>query len=306
MERYSLSALIGIGIWAASLGVAVPAASVPLTYNVVVTQSNAAINMGLSASMDVNPDFTELVPGGNEFPVGASLVGTQNTFASPLSRITADVGLPGAFDDGAHGIDFSALSIRFVNFPGTFTGFGSVPVPLDVTGSNFQLVAFSARVSTFDIVLDAPFSSPLTPTGNPDEWLWAGLANVRLVGTLEPIVSIPGQEPVTLGAFPFDQPATIPLAGTFQGFPFGTVISVGIPSGTLQNQDLSLPPIDEQLDLLGLGLVTGFFHMEDLVLADISTAVVYHNATPIPEPGTALLLGVGLAAIVVMRRRSSP
>ena len=53
------------------------------------------------------------------------------------------------------------------------------------------------------------------------------------------------------------------------------------------------------LDPLGLGLVTGFFSIEGLVLTDLSTAAVYRNATPIPEPGTAALL----ALVVLARRR---
>lgn len=303
MKRNSLIAVIGIGIIAGSSWIAGGASAAPLLYPVVVSESNVFVSVGASATMDVNPDFTELLPGGDEFPVSASLAGSSNTFPTPASRVIADVGLPGSFDDGANGITFSDLTIKTTNTPGVINGFGSVPVPLDVTGSSYQLVAFSARMSVFQILLDAPFSSALTPSGNPDEWLWAGLANVRLVGILEPIVSIPGQDPVTLGAFPFDQAVTIPLAGTFSGIPSGTEITVGIPLGTLQNQDLSLPEIDEQLDLGGLGLVTGTFHLQDLVLADISTAVVYRNATPIPEPNTVLLLGLGLAGLAVLRRR---
>jgi hypothetical protein len=40
-----------------------------------------------------------------------------------------------------------------------------------------------------------------------------------------------------------------------------------------------------------------------LLLEDISTSIVYQNATPIPEPGTALLLGLGLVGLALRRSR---
>lgn len=296
------SVLVLIGFSALSFAVAVPASSNPLLYNVVTGESNAFLSFGISATMDVNPDFTALLPGGDEFPVGASLVGTDNTTPTPQSRVTADVGYP-SFNNGANGIDFTELSIKFANAPGVFTGFGSVPVPLDPLGSNTQLVAFTARMSTFQILLDQPLlSSPLIPIGT-NQWSWAGVANMRLVGILEPMVNIPTMDPVALGQFPFDQTVSIPLAGTFSLLPNGSRVTVSVPLDTLSNLDLSLPEIDEQLDLLGLGLVTGFFHMENLTLVDLSTAVVYRNtSTIIPEPNTSLLFGLGLVGLGVVRR----
>src|SRR6185436_8616873 len=111
----------------------------------------------------------------------------------------------------------------------------------------------------FRIDLNAVFSSSLTPSVNPGEWLWAGLADVTLSGTLAPVVQIPTQGDFPLGSFPFSQQATIPLAGTFSGDGTHTEVAVGLQQGALQDQDLSLPLINEQLDLLGLGLVTGIF-----------------------------------------------
>jgi hypothetical protein len=67
----------------------------------------------------------------------------------PSSRVLADVRLPGSFDS-AYGITYSQLSLDSVSAPGTISGFGSVPVSRDVmtiTGSSFQLVAFTAKVS---------------------------------------------------------------------------------------------------------------------------------------------------------------
>jgi hypothetical protein len=194
--------------------------------------------------------------------------------------------------------------------PGTLEGFGIVSVPLDITGGPSQLALFTANVSFVSMTLDAPFTSTLTPTGNPNEWLWAALASVTLSGELEPIVSIPSVQDVTLGSFPFTQSVTIPLAGTFSGSLAGTEVTVGIPPGVLEDTPLPLPPINVNLPLdpLQLGLVTGFFNLDGLTLAEFTADVVYRNSSvPIPEPSTALLVGVGLAGLVLRRRtRAKP
>ena len=49
--------------------------------------------------------------------------------------------------------------------------------------------------------------------------------------------------------------------------------------------------------------MTGTFVLYDLTLADISTAVVYKNTAPIPEPNTGLLFALGLAGLAVRRSR---
>src|SRR5262249_16058986 len=167
----------GIAVVAASSWIAGAAAGAPLLYKVVVAESNSRIDMSAGAAIDVNPDFL------NQFPIATNFAGTSNTFPVPSSKAVADVGLPGSFDP-ANGITFSELPLGFVNLPGTLTGFGSVPVPLDITGSSFQLVAFTAKVSALSIVLDAPFSSPLVASGNQNEWLWAGTGNVTISGVL--------------------------------------------------------------------------------------------------------------------------
>jgi hypothetical protein len=100
---------------------------------------------------------------------------------------------------------------------------------------------------------------------------------------------------------PFSQNLLLPLAGTFSGVATGSQVTIGIDQGALQNQDLSLPPIHQTLDLLDLGLVTLTWDFNDLVLADLTAGIVYRNATPIPEPGTALLLGLGLVGLALRR-----
>ncbi len=296
--------LVALGVILGSGWIASSASAVPLTYSVVPSESNTVVGLSAGAVMDVNPDFTEVLPGGDDFPYLATLLSSSNTSPAPQSKVIADVGLPGAFNGGANGITFSDLSV-LVAAPGTLVGFGFVSVPLNITGSSVQLVAFTANVSNLSIVLDSPFSSSLTPTGNTDEWLWAGLADVTISGTIGPVVSIPTQPDVTLGQFPFSQAVTIPLAGTFSGIPTGSQVALGIPLGVLQDQPLPLPPINVSLPLDVLGLVTGSFQLGNLVLAEFSSDVVYRNATPIPEPGTALLLGLGLAGLALRGRRRS-
>jgi hypothetical protein len=124
-------------------------------------------------------------------------------------------------------------------------------------------------------------------------------------GTLNPQLLLPAQQSVAPGPTPFSQAVMLPLAGTFSSAVDGTRINVGIPSDALHDQDLSLPPIDQSVDLLDLGLVTLTYHLDTLVLPDISSSIVYRNATPIPEPGTGLLLALGLAGLAVRRARAA-
>ena len=292
----------GVGAFLFSCGFAGAVSANPLLYNVVANESDVNVSFQALEGMNVTPDFTGIL-GQDAFPHYSTVTGSSDTFPTNDSKVTADVGIPGGFDEGAHGITFSQMSIVTQDLPGTLEGFGLLPVPLDVLGTNVQFVAFFAHVSSFSIVLNAPFSSTLTPTGNLNEWLWSGLADVTISGEIKPLVQIPTQGDFPLGTFPFSQQATVPLFGTFSGDSTHTRVAVGLQQGALQNLDLSLPPINEQLDLLNLGLVTGLFQLSDLTLVDISTAVVYQNSTPIPEPGTGLLLGIGLAAIAARRSR---
>lgn len=291
----------GMGAIALSCGIGTAVSAVPQNYGVLVAESNVQLSTTIQGAIDANPDFTELLPGGDDFPMFASMAGSSNTAPSTDSTAIADVGLPGQFNSE---ITFSQLSIVLTQLPGVIEGFGIVPVPLDLTGSNNQLVAFFATLSEFRIDLNAPLNSALTPTGNLNEWLWAGLADVTVSGKLKPFVQIPTQADVPLGEFPFSQQVSaLPLVGTFSGTNVNTTIAVGLQQGALQNQDLSLPPIAEVYDVGGLGLVTLLLNLREFTLVDISTAVVYQSPVPIPEPNTALLLALGLVGFAWRRRQ---
>lgn len=289
-----------VALVAGLCGWAGAASANPLVYGVDTAQSGVEVSVSVNSITDVTPDFTELIPGGDEFPFIELLTGANGTTPSSSSTLTADVGLPSNFDSSD--IEFSNLVLDIPFAGGTVVG-GLMSVPLDLLGSSLQLLYVIATVSSLTLTLDDPFTATMTPSGNLDEWIWAGVANVTLSGVFEPSVIIPTQPTVSLGAFPFSQQVTMPLAGTFSGDGTHTQVTLGIPTGTLQNQSLALPPVQESIDLLDLGVVTAFFHFDSLALVDISTAVVYTNTTPIPEPGTALLVGVGLAGLAVRRRR---
>ena len=224
----------GFGAFLLSCSLAGAASAAPLLYHVVASESDVSLSTQVTAIMDVNPDFT------NTFPTFGTLVGASDTMPTNDSKVTADVGLPNNFNP-AGGIDFSNLSIVLQELPGQLEGFGLLPVSLNLLGTNVQFVAFFAHLSSFRIDLDDPFSSSLTPTGNPNEWAWAGLANVTISGALQPLVQIPTQGDVSLGTFPFSQQVTVPLFGTFSGDGTGTKVAVGLQQGALQDQDLSLP-----------------------------------------------------------------
>jgi PEP-CTERM motif len=288
--RSPLRALLAAG---AIVGFVGSAWAVPLNYQVVVAESDINTTMSAAATVDINPDLL------NQFPQFGTLTGTSTTKPTSSSHAVADVGLPGSFNNGAGGITFSQLTFTTLLAPGVMDGFGAISVP-----GGIQLIAYTAKVASLSITLDAPFSSSLTPIG-AGEWAWAGVANVTISGIIAPTVTIPTVQEVALGPYPFSQAITMPLAGTFSGDGTGTRVTLGIPVDALHNQSLTLPAIAVPVDLGGLVPgVGGVFSLSGLVLTDLTAAVVYSNSTPIPEPNTAALLALGLIGIALRRRKS--
>ena len=298
--------LVGIGL--VGLAIASTAAAVPLNYTVIPAESNVQARFNANANVNVSPDLTDATnPPGGLFPATRALTGNSNTQPSLLSKLTADVGIPN-FNNGANGINISVLEIYAFQAPGTITLTGgalpSVPIPPTLPVTAPQTININAVVSSIQIILNAPLSSSLTPSVNPNEWLWAGLADTTISGTISPGVGIGAALPAGIPSTPFSQQVSLPLLGNFQVLPNGTRVNVGVDQSALQDQSIALPPIQQQVDILGLGLVTLTLDLSGLVLADLSTSVVYQNATIVPEPGTASLVAIGLAGLALRRRRA--
>jgi len=285
--------LLRLHVLVCLLVVPTTASAVPLVYGVKPFQSNIATTTSLRATVDVEPDLA------GEFPQNTILDGTSNTTPSPSSTATVDVGLPGNFQGGANGITFSDLVIDFNEILNLFS-IGGINTPLG--GGEIQPFAFTANLGSLSIVLDSPFMTTLTEV-NPGEFAWASLADVTISGELSPSIVIPSVQTVELDPVPFAQSTSVLLAGTFSGDSSGTQVTVGIPVGELQNLAVPLPVIQETLDPLGLGEVSIDAFFSELTVVDLTAAIVYSNSTPIPEPGTAALLGIGLVGLALLRRR---
>lgn len=283
-----------LGTIAVSFALARAGTAAPLVYDVQPSQSNISAATSLFAAADVAPDLL------NEFPQSVGLVGFTDTVPNSGTTLTAETGLPGGFDNGAHGITISQWEVSYSEVVRAIS-LGSVTVPLG--GGATQPAAFIADVSSLNITLDSPLFSALMPIG-AGEWAWAGTANVTVSGILSPSVIIPTVQTIDAPPTPFSQSTAIALAGTFSGDQFGSEVSVGMPSDSFQDLSVALPPIAVLgLDPLGLGLVSLTFTFTNVNFTDLSGEIVYYNGTPIPEPGSFALLGAGLAAFGALRRR---
>ena len=97
-------------------GFALEASAIPLSYNVVITESNIGVSMLILGQVDVTPDLTEGLPGGDDFPATALMTGSSNTFPTGASSATADVGLPGLDDEITISTDLYEVLLAYQHF----------------------------------------------------------------------------------------------------------------------------------------------------------------------------------------------
>lgn len=290
------------------LALVVPAAgsAVPLVYdpNTAVSDVGVVASMGVFTEVDAGL-LQDVVDPLGVFPNNNNVIGSGTSTVSNTSTATVDVGLPGDFQNGANGITFDDLVIAL---PGTFniTNFSTVSLASLVVDAGLlptPAIGFTANFGGLTITLNSSFSSPLVE-GNPGEYLWAGVADVNLSGEFSPTVGIPTFDPVEPAPVPFDLDLMLALAGTFTGNGQGSTVTVGFPVDDLEQIDLGLGLIDpDPIDVDGVLTVDTI--LNNLTLADLNGAAVFENATPIPEPGTAALLGLGLAGLAASGRRRS-
>lgn len=217
-------------ILAAGTLAAASASAAPLLYRIVGPQQVINVIVAADAVVTYGPP---LLP-----PVTVPLLdGTSILTGRAQGTATADVGLPGAFMGGANGVVVSSgqLDTTFTESVILFTDiFGQlppIPSPVPLVGA-----ALVVHIAELELVLDGPLSSPLVPSGEPNEFLWAGDAPLTVNGSLNLSVAIPGQDPIGL---PEPVPFSVPLspgalAGAFSGDATSTTLDVGVEALDLE------------------------------------------------------------------------
>jgi hypothetical protein len=278
------------GGWCAAFGLvlsgAVSASADPLIY--AIQPSNPVIQVVIEG--DASVTYSPLLGP----PTTVSLLnGVGNVNGRPRGSAVADVGLPGQFMGGAHGIlissfqantDFTSAAYLFTDLFGQLPPIPS-PVPLEGAG-------LLVDIADLELVLDGPLSSPLHPNGQPNGFFWSGEAPLTVNGSVNLSVIIPGQDPIGL-----PEPATFSvsvspaaLLGGFTGDATTTTLDVGA-DGLEVNPDTTqfLAPIEINLGVLGGLSVT----LTRLTLRIDGAYTGINKKFGLPPPGAPVGCGIG-------------
>jgi len=294
-------AALALGSAAAILLLGTAASAVPLTYNVLPSSTLTADIVG---ELEVTV-FSNV----GTFPGTGMVSGALN--ATPQGTITADWGSPNWADQ----LDLSDISVDNPN-PGTVTG--NVAIDVGILGT--QNFALTIDVDNISLGLDSPVStSPLTPSesaAGPGPWT-SFFPSVPVVLGATASGSADGLVDININPFSFgsDTPIDIPIAGALSRVTDGSGTDIGsrlevpipsvdfsVPTGDPVSQPapgcelstffcaVNVTSVELQITSLDFQNVTGMINAEELT-------------TPIPEPGTALLLGGGLLGLLAAGSR---
>jgi len=295
------------GGWCAAFGLslfgAVSASAANLTY--AIQPSNPVVQVAIDG--DASVTYSPLLGP----PTTVSLLnGTANMSGRPRGSAVADVGLPGQFMGGAHGILISSFQANtdFTDAAFLFTDlFGQlppIPSPVPLGGAGLLV-----DIADLELVLDGPLSSPLHPNGQPNGFSWAGEAPLTVNGSLNLLVIIPGQDPIG----PAEPPATFSvsvspaaLLGGFTGDATTTTLEVGADALEVNPDTTAFQaPIEINLGALG-GLSV---KLTRLNLRINAAYIGINKKFGLPPPGAPMGCGIGpelallVPALAVLRRR---
>jgi hypothetical protein len=287
--------------------VASSAAADPLTYQIQRTQADNPVQVVASGVFDVA--FVPLIGE----PINVNTFGSSNLVVRPSGTAVADVGLPDSFNGGtqegiyiesfdAH-FDITEAPLLLTNLFAPLVPLLPVPPPIPLAGA-----AALIDIADLDVSMVAPLSSNLISIPDPNEYHWGGVAGLRISGSLNLLIQIPGQDPIALGdPVPFEQivnPAA--LAGTFSGDtvgdPTSTTLVVGVQDAEV-DPDLSALIAEPLVIPLGvLGVITVAPQSLTLRVNGNVRAVnrqygLPGSTTPFP-PGAGCGIGPELAALM--------
>jgi len=246
-------------------------------------------------------------------PLGEPITETtlvSSTLTSPTTGSgTADVGIPGYFAGGEHGLllsafdahtDFTGIHTLLTNLFDDIVPLLPAPPPIPLVGA----VLF-VDYADLDVNLMGPLQSSLISIGpdDPNVYYWGGVAPIQLSGSLNLKVSIPGQEdPIPFEPVPFG-PQTLDgaLAGSFTGDAATTVLVVGLEDAALAPDTIPTPePV--VIDLTPLGSISVVTQRMRLAVNGNVRGVNSEYALPPPlffrGSGSSCGIGPELAALL--------